>query len=73
MNFEELAISIKEIKSAVRGERELRNNLLNYGDIRADIETEEKDGYRRIMVIRYNDRVHLLHLFNGEVIERFEV
>lgn len=51
----------------------LSKELLTYGDIKADIETEEKYGYRRIRVIDLKGVKYLHHMFNGEVIECYEV
>lgn len=53
--------------------KNFNEELLSYGCVVADIETEEKDGYRRIRVIRLGEIRYFHHMFNGEVIECFEV
>lgn len=52
---------------------ELSRELLDYGKIKADLETVEKDGYRRIRVFEYDGKKYFHHMFNGEVVEVFEV
>lgn len=47
--------------------------LLTYGDIKADLPTVEKDGYRRIRVIDFEGKKYFHHMFNGKVVEIFEV
>lgn len=48
-------------------------DLLRYGFFKADVTTEEKDGYRRIRVIEYQNKKYFHHMFNGELIEVYEV
>lgn len=47
--------------------------LLRYGTIKADVTTDEKDGCRRIRVIELDGKKYFHHMFNGEVIECYEV
>lgn len=54
-------------------EEQLSNLLLHYGIITSDIETKEEDGYRRIRTFRYNGKCFYHHMFNGELIEIFEI
>lgn len=51
----------------------LSKELLNYGSIKFDMETKEEDGYRRLRVIRYKRRVYVHHMWNGRIIELFEI
>ena len=51
----------------------LSKDLLRYGFFKADITTDEKDGCRRIRVIEYQGKKYFHHMFNGELIEVFEV
>lgn len=53
--------------------REISKGFLRYGDIKYDITTVENYGYRRIRVIRLNNKIYLHHMYNGEVIEIKEV
>ena len=46
---------------------------LRYGDIKFDVTSDEKDGCRRIRVVRLNMVTVVIHQFNGEVIECYEV
>ena len=46
---------------------------LRYGDIKFDVTSDEKDGCRRIRVVRLNTATFVIHQFNGEVIECYEV
>lgn len=46
---------------------------LRYGEIKFDITSDEKEGCRRIRVVRLNGEVVVVHQFNGEVIECYEV
>lgn len=46
---------------------------LRYGDIKFDITSDEQDGCRRIRVVRLNMATVVIHQFNGEVIECYEV
>lgn len=47
--------------------------LLRYGIIKEDRQTEEENGYRRIRVIEYENERYLHEMFNGEVIKCCEV
>lgn len=49
------------------------NDMFRYGTFKADIETEEKNGFRRIRVIEYQGKKYLHHMFNGEIIDIYEV
>ena len=51
----------------------LSKDLLRYGIIKADVETEEKSGYRRVRVVEYEGKKYFHHMFNGELIECYEV
>ena len=51
----------------------LSKELLMYGTFKADVETTEKDGYRRIRVIELDGKKYFHNMFNGEVIECYEV
>lgn len=53
--------------------QKLSENLLAYGFFKADVETVEKDGFRRIRVIECGNKKYFHHMFNGEVIECYEV
>ena len=46
---------------------------LRYGDIKFDVTSDEKDGCRRIRVVRLNMATVVIHQFNGEVVECYEV
>ena len=46
---------------------------LRYGDIKFDVTSDEKDGCRRIRVVRLNMATVVIHQFNREVIECYEV
>lgn len=46
---------------------------LRYGDIKFDVTSDEKDGCRRIRVVRLNMAAVVIHQFNGKVIECYEV
>lgn len=46
---------------------------LRYGKIKFDITSDEQDGCRRIRVVRLNRATVVIHQFNGEVIECYEV
>ena len=50
----------------------MNNDILRYGEIKADIETKE-NGYHRIRVIRYGGKIYIHHMFNGKIIECHEV
>ena len=52
---------------------ELNKKLLRYGKITSDIETKEEEGYRRIRTIRLNDKIYYHHMFNGAIVEIFEI
>lgn len=47
--------------------------LLRYGFIKADVLTDEKDGCRRIRVFEYENKKYFHHMFNGELIECYEI
>ena len=47
--------------------------LLRYGTFIEDVQTEEENGYRRTRVIEYQGKRYLHKMFNGEVIECYEV
>lgn len=49
------------------------DELLMYGTFKADVQTVEKSGYRRIRVIELDGKKYFHHMFNGEVIECYEV
>lgn len=51
----------------------ISKDLLRYGDIKADVTTDEKDGCRRIRVIEYQNKKYFHHMFNGELVECYEV
>lgn len=59
---------MEEFKMKITAEEALR-----YGDIKFDITSDEKDGCRRIRVVRLNTATVVIHQFNGEVIECYEV
>lgn len=46
---------------------------LRYGEIKFDVTSDEKDGCRRIRVVRLNRATVVIHQFNGEVVECYEV
>ena len=46
---------------------------LRYGEIKFDITSDEKEGCRRIRVVRLNGVAVVVHQFNGEGIECYEV
>lgn len=46
---------------------------LRYGDVKFDITSDEQGGCRRIRVVRLNMATVVIHQFNGEVIECYEV
>ena len=46
---------------------------LRYGDLKFDVTSDEKDGCRRIRVVRLNMATIVIHQFNGEVIDFSEV
>lgn len=46
---------------------------LRYGEIKFDVTSDEKNGCRRIRVVRLNMSTVIIHQFNGEVIECYEV
>ena len=52
---------------------EKEKDLLKYGVFKADVQTEEKDGCRRIRVIEYENKKYFHHMFNGELIECYEI
>lgn len=52
---------------------ELAENVLLYGYVKADVETEEADGFRRIRVVDLDGKKYFHHMFNGKVIDCFEV
>lgn len=56
-----------------KSQQEYSIELLRYGTIKADVETAEKDGFRRVRVIEYKGKKYFHHMFNGEVIECYEV
>lgn len=47
----------------------MERNLIRCGEYIKDVQTEEKDGYRRIRIIKYDEELYFHHMFNGEVIE----
>ena len=47
--------------------------LLLYGTFKADVQLVEADGFRRIRVIELKDKKYFHHMFNGEMIECYEV
>lgn len=51
----------------------LHKDLLAYGYIKADITTDEACGCRRIRVYDYQGKKWFHHMFNGELVEVFEV
>lgn len=51
----------------------LSQGLLHYGKLKADIETKEEDGFRRIRIIELDGKKYFHHMFNGEIVEIFEV
>lgn len=51
----------------------LSKELLRYGLIKADVTTDDKDGCRRIRVFEYENKKYVHHMFNGELIECYEV
>lgn len=52
---------------------ELSKKLLRYGKITSDTEVDEDNGYRRIRTIRLNDKIYYHHMFNGKIVEIFEI
>lgn len=57
-----------------RTEREnLSKDLLAYGTFKADYETVEKDGFRRIRIIECDGKIYLHHMFNGELVDCYEI
>ena len=59
---------------------EFSKELLRYGEIKADYQTGAEKGYairtgdyQRIRVIRFNNKVYVHYMVNGEVIEIKEV
>ena len=65
---EQIPDIMKRDKIKVSAEEALR-----YGEIKFDITSDEKEGCRRIRVVRLNGEVVVVHQFNGEVIECYEV
>ncbi len=63
----------RKLIDKIAAEKELSEELLRYGDIKADIETEEKSGFRRIRIIRQGEKVYFLNHFNGFLINCVEV
>ena len=53
--------------------KRLHDDLMAYGEIKADIETVEEDGCRRMRVIELDGKKYFHHMFNGEIVEIFEV
>lgn len=51
----------------------LHKDLLRYGEIKSDDMINAKEGFYRLRVIRYNDKIYMHKMFNGEVIACFEV
>lgn len=69
--FKEIENEIERLDRCIM--YELHRNLLRYGKIKADIECVEKDGYRRIRVFEYKKKKYFHIMFNGKVINIFEV
>lgn len=44
-----------------------------YGTITSDIDIEGNDGFHRMTTITYENKKFMLHKFNGECIEIFEI
>ena len=51
----------------------IAEEALRYCDITFDVTSDEKDCCRRIRVVRLNTATVVIHQFNGEVIECYEV
>ena len=51
----------------------ISKELLRYGFFKADVSTDEQNGCRRIRVIEYQGKKYFHHMFNGELIECYEV
>jgi hypothetical protein len=51
----------------------ISETLLRYGTFKVDISTEEKEGCRRIRIIQYDYKKWFHHMFNGEIVELFEL
>lgn len=51
----------------------LSKRLLQYGSIKSDLITEEEHGTRRIRLIRCSGKIYYHHMFNGEIVEIFEI
>ena len=54
-------------------QEQLSQDLLHYGYVKADVTTDSKDGCRRIRVFEYEGKKYFHLMFNGEVIECYEV
>lgn len=65
---EEIPDIMKRDKIKITAEEALR-----YGEIKFDITSDEQDGCRRIIVVRLHLAVVVIHYFNGEEIECYEV
>jgi len=54
---------------------DMSNELLRYGRVRFDLQTEETNGCRRIRVIesKLNRKKYIHHMFNGDLIELIEI
>jgi hypothetical protein len=48
---------------------QLSDNLLRYGDYLYDLELETPEGFRRIRVIKLNNKKYVHHVLNGDVQE----
>lgn len=59
---------MEEFKMKITAEEALR-----YGEIKFDVTSDEQDGCRRIRIVRLNMATIVIHQFNGEVIECYEV
>lgn len=64
------AVSEEEISEIFRPT--LAEELLHYGKITLDMKFEE-NGYHRIRVIDFEGKKYFHHMFNGKVVEIFEV
>lgn len=53
--------------------KEWSKGMLNYGRIKLDIEIKGEDGFHRIRIIERGDKKYFHHMFNGEIVDIYEV
>lgn len=60
------------INSSIDQLKEWSQGMLKYGRIKADIELRE-NGFHLIRIIELGDKTYLHHMFNGEIVDIYEV